>query len=89
MTTKNILKLASDSITSDVASSRRHWAEFLNSSKESLASHKASNARAFFTKQDERHIRIAEAAIQLIDNFGRAPKSLVLGEAAEELGVEW
>lgn len=83
------LKKAVALIVSDVASSHHHWS-YLKAQKEAkMADPSYESSPESWKKHDVRELKIAQAACDLIESTGRAPKSLVMGEAAAELGIVW
>jgi hypothetical protein len=86
----NVLCLAlMKQVASDRESSRRHWNEVLETANE-LLEVAAGPGLAWgprVKKNAETTKRIATAALSLIERTGHGPRSIVLAEAAAELGV--
>jgi hypothetical protein len=82
-TNKISTKIAITEITIDVESSIRHWAQ-VKINAEIGANSSADPKRISFRKWEA---AIAKAALAQIKNTGRPPRSIVLNEAAQELGV--
>lgn len=79
------LKQACDAITGDLRSSLRHWREVRDAARVRAndINPVAARRRAIAIWE----LEVAQAAVRLIEHEGRAPRSLVMGEAADELGV--
>lgn len=76
-------------IVSDVESSLRHWNYLVSQKQAVMMDPNWESSPERWKKRDSRELAIALAARDSIVNTGRAPKSLVMGEAAKELGIQW
>lgn len=78
---KNILEKACDNIASDLEKSFRHW-DYVKTNAEMMVETAGEREYVYAWQYD-----IATSALDVIANQKKAPVSLVLGEAAKELGV--